>query len=276
MALKPCPACRALIDSREDLCPYCGAAVKGRALRTVRLDRGETPGLVTGYMIGLCVLFFILEMMASLGAGGAQGLWKSLVNVPGVILFDMGARSTGAFFAGQWWRLFVPIFLHGGILHLLFNTMALVQVGPLAEQAYGRARFLLIFLVAGVAGNVLGLFFYPRGIGVGASGALFGLIGAAGLWGHRRGDSVGLMIRGVMLQWGFYALIFGFMMGADNAAHIGGLAGGLLLSLVVGDAGPLRNAGSRLWTTLAAAAVVITLVALGLAVFAYVGPGRLN
>lgn len=276
MALKPCPACRALIDSGEDLCPYCGASVRGHALREVRLERGETPGLVTGYLIGACVLFFILEMMAALGANGPGGLWRSLVNVPGVILFDMGARSTGAFFAGQWWRIFVPVFLHGGLLHLLFNAMALAQVGPLAEQAYGRSRFLMIFLVAGVMGNVLGLFVYPRGIGVGASGALFGLIGAAGLWGHRRGDAMGMMIRGVMVQWGFYALIFGFLMKADNAAHIGGLVSGLLLSLIVGDAGGVRAGHSKVWMVLAGVMVLMTTAALSMAVLAYLAVSRMG
>jgi rhomboid protease GluP len=276
VALKPCPACRALIDSGEDLCPYCGASVRGRALREVRLERGETPGLVTGYLIGACVLLFILEMMATLGAAGPGGLWRALVSVPGPILFDMGARNTGAFLAGQWWRIFVPIFLHGGVLHLLFNAMALAQVGPLAEQAYGRSRFLLIFLVAGVVGNVLGLFVYPRGIGVGASGALFGLIGAAGLWGHRRGDAMGLMIRGVMVQWGFYALIFGFLMKADNAAHIGGLVAGFLLSLIVGDAGGVRAGQGRIWTALAAVLVLVTAAALSLAVLAYLAVNSLS
>jgi rhomboid protease GluP len=270
--LKPCPACRALIDAGEELCPYCGAQVDRRSVREVRLARQDVPGALTGYLIGICVLFFLLEMVASLGALGSQGLWRALLNVPGEILFNMGARATGRILvAGEWWRIIVPIFLHGNFIHLLFNGMALMQVGPLAEQAYGRPRFILIFILSGAFGFLLGAFLSPTSISIGASGSLFGLIGAAGVYGHRRGDSFGRMIRGIMVQWGIYALLFGLLIRADNAAHVGGLVAGMALSFLVGHDD--RPGGGRVWGWLAGAVTAATLLAMGLAVAAYL---RLN
>jgi rhomboid protease GluP len=269
-----CPNCRALLDPRESVCPYCATNLGRPSIREVELGSSGTPGVVTGYLIGICVLFFILEMVAMLGAEGARGIWTALLSVDPRILVQMGARFGPLVQAGEWWRLVVPVFLHGGVLHILFNGMALVQVGPLAERAYGRARFLLIFIVAGVAGNLLGLRFYGGGVGIGASGALFGLIGAAGVYGHRRGDAFGRMIRRVMLQWGLYALVFGLLIHADNAAHIGGLAAGVVLSFVVGDTDRPRPL-DRLWPALAAVAVAITLFAFVMAVYGFAvwGPG---
>lgn len=267
--LKPCPACRALIDSSETLCPYCGASPERRNVREVNLSSTESPGMVTGWLIGICVLFFVLEMVATMGAFGGEGLWKALMGVPGPILFEMGARATPQILAGEWWRLIVPIFLHGNFLHLLFNSMAMIQAGPLAEQAYGRPRFMILFILSGAIGFALGTYASPGNISIGASGSLFGLIGAAGLYGHRRGDAMGRMIRSSMIQWGLYALLFGLLIRADNAAHIGGLASGVALSFLMGD----RNGrgDERLWTLLAWVAVIVTLAAIGLGVSSYLG-----
>lgn len=269
-----CPSCRALLDQRESACPYCGANLGRPPIREVELGSSAMPGVVTGYLIGACVLLYILELVAMFGAEGARGIWMALLQMSPRVLVQMGARYGPLIQAGEWWRLLVPVFLHGSLLHILFNGMALVQVGPLAERAYGRSRFLLIFLVAGVAGNMLGLRFLGDSVGIGASGALFGLIGAAGLYGHRRGDAFGRMIRRVMLQWGLYALVFGLLIRADNAAHVGGLVAGLGLSFILGDADHPRPT-DRLWPTLAALAVAITLYALAMAAYGYAawGPG---
>ena len=149
--------------------------------------------------------------------------------------------------------------------------MALIQAGPLAEQAYGRSRYLLIFLLSGTLGFLLGTYTSPMSISIGASGSLFGLIGAAGLYGHRRGDSFGRMIRGTMIQWGLYALFFGILIRADNAAHVGGLVSGVVLGFIMGDR---HGRGSdRLWTGLAIAMLLVTLGAVALGVGGYLGQG---
>ena len=267
--LKSCPSCRALVDSTETTCPYCGAQTDRRSVREVHLGASETPGLVTGWFIGACALFFILEMVATLGAFGSKGLWQALIGVPGPILFEMGARSTQRILAGEWWRLIVPMFLHGNFMHILFNTMALIQAGPLAEQAYGRSRFIVLFLVTGTLGFVLGTYTSPQSISIGASGSLFGLIGAAGLYGHRRGDAFGRMIRGTMIQWALYSFLFGLLIRADNAAHLGGLVSGLALAFVMDDRH--GRTADTVWKIVAGLCVAVTLVAFALAISAYLG-----
>jgi len=233
----------------------------------VRLRPSHPPGMITSYIVGACALLFILEVISAMGSG--DGSWNALLNMPPETLFQMGARSGIMIEKGQWWRLIVPVFLHGGLLHILFNGYALMQVGPLAEQAYGRSRFLIIYLMAGIMGNVLGTMINdPRGVGIGASGALFGLIGAAGVYGHRRGDTFGLAIRRIMLQWGLYALVFGFLMGADNAAHVGGLVTGVVFSFLVGDP-ERRTPLDRIWPPLASVLVLATFAAFGLAIYGY-------
>jgi rhomboid protease GluP len=259
------------VDSTETTCPYCGAQTDRRSVREVHLGSSETPGLVTGWFIATCVLFFILEMVATLGALGSKGLWQALLGVPGAILFEMGAKATQRILAGEWWRLIVPIFLHGNFMHILFNSMALIQAGPLAEQAYGRSRFIVLFVATGAFGFLLGTFTSPMSISIGASGALFGLIGAAGLYGHRRGDAFGRMIRGTMIQWALYAFLFGLLIRADNAAHLGGLVSGIALAFVMGDRH--GRGDDRIWNVLAGLCVVVTLAAFALAIAAYLGMG---
>ncbi len=264
---RSCPSCRALVDPGDEVCPYCGTPLSGVRPAETRFRPEQPPGTLTSYIVGACALLFVLEVISALGAGGSS--WGALIDVPPETLFQMGARSGIMIGRGEWWRLVVPVFLHGGLLHILFNGYALIQVGPLAEQAYGRSRFLVIYLAAGILGNVLGVFMNdPRGVGIGASGALFGLIGAAGVYGHRRGDAFGLMIRRVMVQWGLYALIFGFLIGADNAAHIGGLAAGVVLSFLAGDA-DRRLPFDAIWPPLAAALVLLTFASFGLAIYGY-------
>jgi rhomboid protease GluP len=276
--LKSCPSCRALIDSHETRCPYCDADLNARRVREVELGPGYSRGVVTGYLIAVCVLFFIFELIAALGTLGSSGMWQGLFGgIPADILLQMGARYAPLIEqAGEWWRLVVPIFLHANFLHLLFNGMALVQVGPLAEQAYGRARFFIIFMVSGVAGSLLG-YWLSRGspsVGIGASGALFGLIGSAGLYGHRRGDAYGHMIRRVMVQWGLYALVFGLLIRADNAAHIGGLVSGLALSFIVGDTSRIRPREGLVWNILAILVTLVTLYCFAMAIYGYTEFGR--
>lgn len=233
--LRSCPHCRALLEPDEPVCPYCGYQIEVTARRQAAMDAPETQGLwQSTWIVGTCILVFLLETMATMGALGGGGLQRVLFAVPARILLTMGARNGSLILEGEWWRLIVPVFMHGGLLHLLFNSMALVQIGPLAEQAYGRSRLWLIYILSGVAGNLLGIFFQPLSIGIGASGAVFGLIGAAGLYGHRRHDTFGRLIRSIMLRWGAFSLLFGLMMqGVDNYAHIGGLLAGLGLSFLL-------------------------------------------
>ncbi len=150
---------------------------------------------------------------------------------PNVLIF-FGAKYNPLIVAGQYWRLLTACFLHIGLLHLLFNSYALFSFGIEMERHFGRSRFLVLYLLSGVAGSVLS-FLGSDSLSAGASGAIFGLIGAMityfavyrtefGQWGRRQLLNI-LFVAGVNLVWGFTAP------GIDYWGHIGGLAAGLVL-----------------------------------------------
>jgi rhomboid protease GluP len=141
----------------------------------------------------------------------------------------------------QPWRLVTATFLHGGIIHLAFNMWALWDTGRLAERFFGNAQLLLIYAVAGLSGSIASLYFSARtGVSVGASGAIFGVVGCllAAIFtkAHKLPPGLVASMRSSMLMFVGYSLFMGFVAGfIDNAAHIGGLAGGFVMGLVLAE-----------------------------------------
>ena len=132
---------------------------------------------------------------------------------------------------GEYWRLLTAVLVHFNLWHILFNGVALYQVGQVVERDYGAARFFLVFLVSGIAGNILEwMMMSNAGVLGGASGGVFGLIGFCGLYAHRMGN---LALRRAMFQWAIYAFVFGFFIRAANLAHFGGFIAGLAFALVL-------------------------------------------
>jgi rhomboid protease GluP len=134
---------------------------------------------------------------------------------------------------GDWWRLLTSMFLHGSLVHLGFNMLVLYQAGQLAERIFGSLRFTGLYLVAGLCGSLGSVLWNPHVNSVGASGALFGLVG--GLLAFIRREHSGVPptvvkdLQGSLLPFLLFNIVAGFIYPhTDNAAHIGGLAGGWL------------------------------------------------
>jgi rhomboid protease GluP len=149
--------------------------------------------------------------------------------MPSIYIFSVGAKINHAIVAGEYYRLITAMFLHGGLLHIGFNAYALYALGPEAERIYGTPRFLALYFIAGLAGGVASYAFTPAN-SVGASGAIFGLIGglaafyyvSRGLLGEVSRQQLGNLITVIMIN-----LFIGFSSPViDNTAHIGGLIGG--------------------------------------------------
>jgi len=171
---------------------------------------------------------------------------------------------------GDIWRCLSYAYTHGGIIHIGFNMLVLYQVGPLIEAEVGWQRFFTIYSVAALVATLAGLLMHPQVTVVGASGALFGIFGFAVSYYHRVGGSLGIQRRNFLFQWVIIALVFGFVVGADNAAHIGGLLSGAIFGWLM----PTNIRGQRkmdaiykglAWffvvaTALSLAMVLITLV----------------
>ena len=150
-------------------------------------------------------------------------------------IYVLGAKLNSAIDAGQWWRLLTPMFLHGSLAHLAFNSLALYSLGPQVESTYGTGRFLALYALAGLAGSVASYWFNPNALSVGASGAIFGLFGALAAFAYTSRSLIGAAATktqlGQMATLVAINLAFGFVPGSniDNSAHIGGLlVGGLV------------------------------------------------
>lgn len=177
---------------------------------------------------------------------------------------------------GQWHRLVTPIFLHGGGLHLFSNCFSLFRIGPLVEGAYGAARCLLLYLLAGIGGNVAGLIWgSARGMSVGASGAVLGLMGATAAFVVRNKRVLGGggdALLGQVVQILFINLLIGTRAGSgvDNLGHIGGAATGFVLGLAVAPSVGRRSSagdgdGSLIPAPVTRALLLATLLVVGVA-----------
>jgi rhomboid protease GluP len=196
--------------------------------------------IFTYVFFSLNILVFLL--MAFAGGSG---------NEPTLMAF--GVKSNAEIAQGQWWRFVTPIFIHIGLLHIFFNSYALWIVGPQVEKLYGGARFVLLYVLTGVAGVYGSYKYHPNTISAGASGAIFGLFGVLLVFGLRYRNSIPpFFARAVgtgVLPVIVINLIIGFTIPAiDNSAHIAGLLSGAALAALVPfqKPGEETNAGFRL------------------------------
>ena len=199
--------------------------------RPVERMRAEQPrAFVTQALIAINVLVFVLML--------ARGV--SFVSPSPEDLLRWGADFGPLTLGGQWWRMFSSMFLHFGIIHLGFNMYVLYQVGIYTEVLYGRAKYIFLYLMTGVMGNIASLMIHPLSVGAGASGAIFGVYGAfLGYLLMRRSvipkQAMQQMVRSTTMFLGIN-LVYGLMSPrTDLSAHIGGLVSGFLLGLYFTD-----------------------------------------
>lgn len=157
---------------------------------------------------------------------------------PGAVeLLGWGANYPPLTRGGEWWRLLSSVFVHAGLIHLAFNSYALLLAGRTVERVFGHAGYLLLYLFAGLTGSAASTIF-SGAVSVGASGAIFGVFGALLAFLLRRRSLIpGAVFKGLrslVLTFVLFNVAFGFAMpGIDNAAHLGGLAGGFVAGLLL-------------------------------------------
>lgn len=173
-------------------------------------------------------------------------------------LVDFGAKyAPYIIYRGEWWRLITAAFLHGGILHILMNSWVLFDLGPQVNQAFGTPRFLSIYFVSSITGYLASLYWSPA-VSIGASAGLCGLIGAMIALGTRDRSAWGAAMRRQYIQWMVYLLIFGLVIqGVDNAAHLGGLAGGFVVAYIAGTPG-FSEGAENFWRIAAGVSLAVT------------------
>jgi len=258
-----CPNCRAFITVDDRVCPYCDVKMGQRSVDR-RSPSDLLGGLIPGAHFTTVVILtanvglYLAAMLASMKTG--EG---SLTDLDGRTLFDFGAKYTDAILAGQWWRLITAGFLHGGLFHLLMNTWALFDLTGTVEEFFGTPRLIAIYIVSTITGFAASTF-WSASLSIGASAAIFGLIGAMIAYGTQYRTSMGAMIKSMFMRYAIYGLLFGLMpfFQVDNAAHIGGLAGGFAVGWI---AGPQRLAEGdwreRLWRWVSYVCLAVTALA---------------
>ncbi|MBN1270412.1 MAG: rhomboid family intramembrane serine protease [Kiritimatiellae bacterium] len=252
---KFCPACGSLMDHSETQCPRCGMRAPSWRAQVMK----RVFGLVLPAYYPASTLLLVANLTNLLVMLLAFGL-KQLLAPDLEALVRMGALVPAMVAEGQYFRLITYGYLHIGILHIGFNMLVLSQVGPVLEKDIGTPRFFSLYTLALAAAGGLDLLWRGPVMTViaGASGALFGLIGFGASHAHFYGGPFGREQRSFYLRWALYGFVFGFMIGADNIAHLGGFLMGAVLGFLIERERTLRDRLTPVWTFLAYGALVLT------------------
>ncbi len=192
--------------------------------QSVRVEMPRSAPYVTYTIIGITVFFYVLQLLSEYAFGND-------------ILVIYGARINEAILAGELWRFLTPALLHGSLPHIAFNMYALLSFGASLERFFGHGRFFLLYVLGAFAGNVASFLFSP-GYSVGASTAIFGLLGAEAIFLIQNRKVFPGQFRSAIGNIIFIAainlFIIGSLPGIDNWGHIGGLIGGLMFTSFAG------------------------------------------
>lgn len=206
--------------------------MRRQVVRT-RFALSQYPNLVTTLLVAINVIVYLI--LAIMGG--------SIINIPDNVLVQFGAQTGQTIVAGQYWRIITAMFIHFSILHIALNMLSLFLVGRAVEVMYGKWRYLAIYMLSGIIGGIVTFFFTQLptlssevNIAAGASGAIFGVFGAIGIFFIVNRRALGAYGNGAIGQWIFWLglnLIWGFSTpGIGILDHIGGLVAGLVLGLI--------------------------------------------
>jgi rhomboid protease GluP len=249
-----CPACGTLVGASATRCHQCGASMTFSLAAASRSLSKLLPHAapVTYTILGLDILIYGISLLMTIQRsggfdaprGGLGGILLSLGGISGVILLRMGESLPLPYLLGQPWRLVMAVFLHGSLIHIGFNMMTLMNIGPMVEELYGSARYLFIFVVTGALGFLASSAF--GNVSVGASGSLLGLVGVLIAVTGGRQSAGARMLRGQLISWVISIAVLGFFMPVvDNWAHGGGFVAGYLLGRLIPDRQPADLAERR-------------------------------
>jgi rhomboid protease GluP len=260
-----CPSCGRLTNADAPTCLICGRRNPGMWGFAGPFSAIFRLRSFTNLVIGTCVALYVASLLFDpFGALRPRGPFD-IFSPSSSGLRALGQTGGYAWHRGEWWTLLTAIYLHGNLLHILFNVLWIRQLGPAVEELYGSARFFVIFTISGVVGFFVSNIAtgYPT---VGASGSIFGLLGAMVAFGRHRGGVFGNLVIRQYGQWALVLFIMGFVMsGVNNFAHAGGFVGGLTTGLALSFED--RRAETPVDRLLATICVALTLAGFALSVW---------
>ena len=191
---------------------------KEDASKMEKLFKSKVP-YVTYFLIAVNCIFYFVPILF--------GQYNYVIN-----MFCVHGPSVRN---GDYYRLITGMFLHGSIMHLFFNVYALYVIGSQIENYFGRIKYLIIYIFSGVMGALFSMIFNGSVLSIGASGAIFGLMGSLLYFGYHYRVYLGNVLKTQLIPLIIFNLVLGFVLsGVDNFAHIGGLIGGVLITKAVG------------------------------------------
>jgi len=256
---KLCPACGSLVGINAKRCHECGANLRfSLAVLSKGLSEffgGQAPATTAILIVNIVMFAITLLVGFSKGQGQVFGI---LFNVNGEALYRLGMAIPFRFDDFSWYRLLTATYLHGGLIHIGFNMMVLLDIGPVVEEIYGSPRYFFFYTVCGLSGSLLSARF-GSSPAIGASGAILGLIGVLIALTYRRGGAQIQQLRGRLISWVVTIFAIGLFFSGlrtDNWGHFGGLVAGFLLGRFFADREPAnapeRNVAYALgWSALA-------------------------
>lgn len=251
-----CPNCRTLVSVQSAQCLQCGTRYPGSWWKNNVVTRGlRNESVIMRALIAVNIVMYVISLLMNLKAIQVSANPLGFLSPDPRSLLLLGATGTIPLDDfHRWWTLVAANYLHGGILHLAFNMLALRQLGPLIAQEYGVSRLFILYTLTGIIGFAVS---YWAGIRftIGASAAVCGLIGAALYFGKSRGGTYGQAIYRQVGGWAMSIFIFGFLMpGINNWGHGGGMAAGALLGFLLGYQEQTRE---QFWHALLAHSLIL-------------------
>lgn len=186
-------------------------------------EKTRNKSLITNILVFFNVAIFLLSAYLS----------GDIFDIDGRVLVLLGAKYNELITAGEYYRLITAMFLHGGLIHIGFNMYALKSLGPFIESIFGRGKYMMIYFIGGITSSLFS-YWFSDAISVGASGAIFALLGSALIYSIKLKNKIGRDFLSNIAQVIVINLILGFTMSnIDNFGHIGGLIGGIIISLII-------------------------------------------
>ena len=246
-----CPNCGRLISDYFVICPHCGLK-KPAKKKSLALPKwsGVHQSLLPAIMWfsgGMLLLSYIIPVFfgGNITLSFGRGIVAFFPTPSSAALKILGWADPRDLLNGDWWMLVTAVFLHGGVLHIAMNLLWLRNLGQMTEKIFTIYGSFFLFLFGGITGNFLAIYwpyfanetlniptmYHPV---VGASGGIFGLLGALVAHGHRLGGWRGKEFSKQFATWAVVMILFGFLMeGVSNTAHIGGFIGGYLAGRLI-------------------------------------------
>lgn len=258
-----CPNCRRLVSRSASECTACGLKNPGSIWKDNIFTRsaGGEHGILKLILAANIAMFF-LSILIDLGSTAFSSSPFAFLSPSNNSLLVLGSTGTIPLFQlNRWWSLISASYLHGSLLHILFNMIALYQLGPLIIREYDTPRMVAIYTLSGIGGFFVSALFGVR-FTIGASAAVCGLIGAALYYGKSRGGTYGKAIYSQVGSWAAGIFIFGFMIpGINNWGHAGGMLSGALAGYLLGYKERSRlNISHRILSTLCIVCTALALI----------------